>query len=157
MVKSKYLILYFHSSGEDIKSARGLLDHLRNLYQCNVLAMEYPGYSVYKGSPNSHLIKTNAEAVYDYMTKMVGFLPQNIIVIGRSIGASTAIHLASKRTLGTLGIISPFSSLKAVAKELLGGWATYIVKEQHNNLESIEGVKCPLFIVHGKADRLISY
>ena len=53
MVKSKYLILYFHSSGEDIKAARGLLDHIRNLYQCNVLAMEYPGYSIYKGSPNS--------------------------------------------------------------------------------------------------------
>lgn len=32
-----------------------------------------------------------------------------------------------------------------------------MVKEQHNNLESIEKVKCPLFIVHGKADKLISY
>lgn len=60
MVKSKYLILYFHASGEDIKTARGLLDHIRNLYQCNVLAMEYPGYSIFKGSPNSQAIKENA-------------------------------------------------------------------------------------------------
>lgn len=157
MVKSKYLLMYFHSSGEDIKLARGLLDHLRNLYQCNVLAMEYPGYSIFKGSPNSLVIKENSEVVYDYMTKIVGFLPQNIIVVGRSIGASTAISLASKRVLGSLVLISPFSSLKSVAKELLGTWAAYMVKEQHNNLEVIEYVKCPLFMVHGKADKLISY
>lgn len=50
------------------------------------------------------------------MTKIVGFLPQNIIVIGRSIGASTAVDLASKRIVATLALISPFSSLKAVAK-----------------------------------------
>ena len=50
MVASKYLIMYFHASGEDIKTAHGLLNYLRNSYQVNVLAMEYPGYSIYKGS-----------------------------------------------------------------------------------------------------------
>lgn len=50
MVNSKYLIMYFHASGEDIKTAHGLCNYLRNSYQVNVLAMEYPGYSIYKGS-----------------------------------------------------------------------------------------------------------
>ena len=33
MVGSKYLLLYFHASGEDIKLSHKLLDLLRNLYQ----------------------------------------------------------------------------------------------------------------------------
>lgn len=33
MVGSRYLLLYFHSSGEDIKLCHGMLDLLRNLYQ----------------------------------------------------------------------------------------------------------------------------
>jgi hypothetical protein len=33
LVSSRYLILYFHSSGEDIKLSHGLANHLRNLYQ----------------------------------------------------------------------------------------------------------------------------
>ena len=33
MVESKYLLIYFHSSGEDIKLSHKLLDLLRNLYQ----------------------------------------------------------------------------------------------------------------------------
>lgn len=53
MVNSKYLFLYFHASGEDIKLSREFLNHIRNIYQSNVLALEYPGYSVYKGSPSS--------------------------------------------------------------------------------------------------------
>ena len=50
------------------------------------------------------------------MTRTVGFLPQNIVVIGRSIGATTAVDLATKRMIGALVLISPFSSLKNVAK-----------------------------------------
>lgn len=53
MVGSKYLIIYFHASGEDIKTSKGLLNYIRNSYQVNVLAMEYPGYSIYKGSANT--------------------------------------------------------------------------------------------------------
>lgn len=33
MVGSKYLLVYFHASGEDIGLSRKLLDLLRNLYQ----------------------------------------------------------------------------------------------------------------------------
>lgn len=33
MVGSKYLLIYFHASGEDIGLSRKLLDLLRNLYQ----------------------------------------------------------------------------------------------------------------------------
>lgn len=53
MVGSKYLIIYFHASGEDIKNSHGLLNYMRNSFQANVLAMEYPGYSIFKGSPSS--------------------------------------------------------------------------------------------------------
>jgi hypothetical protein len=50
MVESKYLLIYFHSAGEDIKQAHGLLNYMRNSYQANVIAMEYPGYGIYAGS-----------------------------------------------------------------------------------------------------------
>jgi hypothetical protein len=39
MVGSKYLIMYFHASGEDIKNSYGLLNYIRNSYQVNVIAM----------------------------------------------------------------------------------------------------------------------
>ena len=73
MVKSKYLILYFHASGEDIKIAHGLLNFLRNSYQASVIAMEYKGYSIYQGSTKSEIIIDDAHTVYDYLCKKMGF------------------------------------------------------------------------------------
>lgn len=73
MVGSKYLFLYFHASGEDIKVAYGLLNYIRNSYQANVLAMEYPGYSLYGGSTDSQIINKNARVVYEYAVKKLGF------------------------------------------------------------------------------------
>jgi hypothetical protein len=91
MVNSKYLIIYFHASGEDIKSAYGLLNFMRNSFQINVLAMEYPGYSIYKGNASTDEVNRNALAVYEYMTRKLGFREEHVIVIGRSIGTGVAL------------------------------------------------------------------
>lgn len=73
MVGSKYLVMYFHAAGEDIKLAHSLLNYIRNSYQVNVIAMEYPGYSIYKGSPTSQEINKNARTVYNFITTKMGF------------------------------------------------------------------------------------
>jgi hypothetical protein len=80
LVNSKYLLIYFHASGEDIKLSYPLMNHLRNLYQVsqsimqiNVVAMEYPGYSIYKGSARAQRINEDAQTVYNYLVKEVGF------------------------------------------------------------------------------------
>ncbi len=73
MVNSKYLIMYFHASGEDIKTAHGLCNYLRNSYQANVIAMEYPGYTIFKGSVSAQEVNRNAQIVYDFVVKKLGF------------------------------------------------------------------------------------
>lgn len=45
---SSKLLIYFHANAEDIILSHELLDYLRALLRCNVLAMEYPGYGLYK-------------------------------------------------------------------------------------------------------------
>ena len=132
MVGSRYLIFYLHASGEDIKLTHKMLDLLRNLYQVtskniqvNVIAMEYPGYSIYKGSPSSETIKEDSAYVYNHIVNRMGFKQQNIIVMGRSIGTGVALELMNKATPGAMVLISPFSSVKSLARErvgIFGGW-----------------------------------
>ena len=119
MVNSKYLILYFHASGEDIKNSQGLLNYIRNSYQVNVMAMEYPGYSIYKGSTSSAQVNLNARIVYNFVTTQLGFQERNIVVMGRSIGTGVALELLKKKKKDAktpnprcLCLISPFASVK---------------------------------------------
>lgn len=116
MVNSKYLVVYFHSAGEDMKLSYKLVDLIRNLYQVNVLVMEYPGYSIYAGKSNSEVIRNDAEWVYKYMVNKVGFKEENVIVIGRSIGTGIALELLQKQKPGALALISPFMSIKSLAR-----------------------------------------
>lgn len=85
------------------------------------------------------------------------FEPQDIVVMGRSIGGGPATHLASMHKFGGLVLISPFTSLKCVAKHNFGGFGSSFVKQRFNNEEKIKQVMCPCLFIHGKEDSLIPY
>ncbi len=82
--------------------------------------MEYSGYSIYKGKTSSEIIKDDSHYVYNYIINKLGFKPQNIIVIGRSIGTGIALELMQKVKPGALALISPFVSVKSLASEFVG-------------------------------------
>ena len=46
-------LLFFHGNAEDLGSALRLLKHMRNSLDTHIIAVEYPGYGVYKGKPTS--------------------------------------------------------------------------------------------------------
>ena len=50
---SNKIIIYFHANAEDLGTSYAFLTHLRKQLKINILAVEYPGYGLYKGSPNS--------------------------------------------------------------------------------------------------------
>lgn len=57
--------------------------------------MEYPGYGLYKGSPNSDRVLRDAVTVYDHLNLSLGVAESDIIVFGRSIGSSPACYLSN--------------------------------------------------------------
>ena len=123
----------------------------------NVLAIEYPGYGLYKGTPNDATIMKDSEAVYEFFVRKLKVKPRNIIIFGRSIGSGPATYLASKREVGALILMSAFTSIRDVVKDFAGKWAQYLIKQRFNNLEAIRNVSCPIFLIHGQRDKLIPY
>jgi len=67
------ILIYFHGNGEDICLAYDLLNHIRNNINVNILAVEYPGYGIYKGSPSDSRILEDAEDVFEYLTNELKF------------------------------------------------------------------------------------
>jgi hypothetical protein len=67
-VASGKIMVYFHGNAEDIGLASDILTHIRDKMKINVLAVEYPGYGIYKGQPSSSQIIKDALTVYDYLT-----------------------------------------------------------------------------------------
>jgi hypothetical protein len=147
------LVLYFHGNAEDIGLAFDLLYLFGLKMNMHILAVEYPGYGLYKTSkPSEEQMKEDAEIIYDYLTQCVGINEQDIILFGRSMGSGPTSYLSSIRNPHCLLLMSPYISIKEAAKSLLG-WAsflTFIVHEKFRNIDSIKKAKCPVFILHGK-------
>lgn len=119
--------------------------------------MEYEGYSIYPGSTSTEVLKRDSLCVYQYVTQKLGFRRQNIIVMGRSIGTGVALELMRTVNPGALVLISPFASIKSLAREFVGFLGELIAKEAFDNRANIEMVACPTFLLHGKKDSTISF
>jgi hypothetical protein len=94
---SAKLFLYFHANAEDLGRAYKFLSYIHFYLKMHVLAVEYPGYGVYKNSTgkegegaNADRIIRDAEIVYTFLTKTVGWNESDIILCGRSIGSGPA-------------------------------------------------------------------
>jgi len=154
---SKNLILFFHGNAEDIGYASEFARKLSFGLKADVLSVEYPGYGVYEGETNARTILEDAEIVFDFLTAEVGIRPENIIVFGRSIGSGPATHLAANRKPGALVLMSPYTSIKAVVKDIAGQLVSSLFAERFSNIDEIEKAECPCFFIHGKKDKVIPW
>lgn len=118
--------------------------------------MEYSGYSIYRGKTASEIIKDDAQYVYNYVVNKLGFKEQNIIVMGRSIGTGVALELMQKAQPGALVLISPFTSIKSLAREFVGFLGQLLAKETYDNRLNIQTISCPTFFLHGRKDDVVS-
>lgn len=101
-------------------------------------------------------MEEDALIIFDFLVKKLAFDPKNIIVFGRSIGTGPATYLASQRPeCKLLLLFSPFMSLRSAVKDMASVFSIF-VRERFPNLERIEKVKCPLLIIHGEKDKVIS-
>lgn len=120
---------------------------------------DYRGYGESEGWPSEAGIYADAEAVWEHVVKRESISPQKIILFGLSIGTGPAAFLAEKKQVGTLLLVSPYTSIPDLARETssLGFlspflWYSFAVKEFLPKLDNT----C-LVIAHGKKDVLIPY
>lgn len=134
---SHKIMVYFHANYEDLGiTYRFCIDIATNL-NINVLAVEYPGYGIYKASSgcSSDQVLKDSESIYNFLTEIMNIPENNIILMGRCIGSGPASYIASKYKPQCLILLSPFKSIKAAAKSIFDkikfGWVVEkMIKER---------------------------
>ena len=155
--KSKNILIIFHCNGVNMFN---LFPYFRNLGEnnkINVLFPEYPGYSIYESPASTKKSLEDSLIIYDYILKNVKNITENnIYILGRSLGTGLAVYLSSQRNPAGVFLISPYTTFGEVdkihTKELYKDLSRHL-----RSIDYIDKVKCPLFIIHGKKDKLIDY
>lgn len=123
----------------------------------HIVLVEYPGYSIYNTDKDADKLQDDALIVYDYLTNELNVDTNNIYIYGRSIGTGPALFICSKRKPAGLILMSPFTSIQAVAEVRVGKLLKFLISERFINIEYIKHVTCPILFIHGQQDTLIPF
>ena len=153
---SSQILIYFHGNAGNI--CQRLPDLLKlNELGVNVLGVSYRGYGKSQGNPSEEGIYLDGKAALKYATGQLGFSITNVILFGRSIGTTVAVNTAQNNDISGLILVTPLTSGKAHAKAN-GLWAfSSLAGNSFNNINKISNIKCPLLVIHGTNDRVISF
>ena len=152
-------VLYFHGNGGSIAGA-SVSNAAVVEAGIGALLVEYRGYGGNPGEPSEEGLYRDGEAAADWLLAQ-GVREREIVVVGNSIGAGVATHIASRLEAGEevpagLVLIAPFTSLPDIAAEKLW-WvpARILVRGHYDNRLRVRQLAIPMLIQHGDADRII--
>jgi len=148
---AKLALLYFHGNGEDLGDDLPILNGFLN-YGLSVLAVDYPGYGLTPGKPTEREVYRAAEAGYRFLTEEKHFSPDEIAVLGFSIGTGPACYIAEKHPVRALVFQSGFTSAPRVRTRV-----RLPIPDPFPNIARIRHVKCPKLFLHGENDNVVPY
>ena len=129
--------------------------YVHQLYpDADVVGFHYRGYRPSTGEPSAKSLFADALLVHDFAAERVK--PKRTVAVGLSIGSGVASHLAGKRSLAGLILVTPFDSLQAVAS----GHYPFLPVEtffQHemNSVEALGKTTVATAIIAAEQDTLI--
>jgi pimeloyl-ACP methyl ester carboxylesterase len=151
---SQTTLLYSHGNAEDLIDMRGTLQQISAELDVDILAYDYPGYGSSAGPSSEAACHHALRKCFDYLLRE-GCDRSSILLMGRSLGSGPTIELASTES-GLCGVIlqSPFLSI--LRTQLSSSIARTMAEvDMFNNVEKIQHVKCPVFIMHGMTDVVV--
>ena len=155
--QSARTLLFFHGNAGNISHRLESIRQFRSL-GLSVFIIDYRGYGQSRGRTTERGMYRDADAAWRYLTTDRGIAANNIVIFGRSLGASVASWLAAEHPPSALIVESSFTSVPDIAQELYP-WlpARWLSRLKHATREYIRDVRCPVLVVHSRDDEIIPF
>ena len=155
--RSARVLLFFHGNAGNISHR---LDSIRQFHDLglSVLIIDYRGYGQSGGRTTEKGIYRDADAAWRYLTMDRGVSASEIVIFGRSLGASAASWLATHHQPSALIVESSFTSIPDIAQELYP-WlpVRWLSRLSHATRDYVRDVRCPVLVAHSRDDEIIPF
>ena len=149
------VVYYLKGNSKSIKGwGKFAKDFVSNGY--DFFMMDYRGFGKSKGKRTQAKLFNDANYIYKWLAQ--SYPEDKIILYGRSWGSGIAARIASWNKPAKLILDSPyFSFFYNVNRYLFFTPLKWILKYDIRTDQYLETVECPIHIIHGSHDRLISF
>ena len=146
-------IVYFHGNAGTLADRHErVLSYLERGF--GILLVGYRGYGGNPGQPTEAGLYDDGRAHLDWLTRQ-GVSADQMVLYGESLGAAVAIQLATERKAAALVLEAPFASVLLSARARYPLFAfDWVVKDKFANVDKIDKVRMPVFVIHGALDRV---
>lgn len=141
--------------GGNAWNAGNVATYLHEMFpQADVVAFHYRGYRPSGGSPSAAALLADAPVVYDLVRESLG--TDRIVAVGLSIGAGVAAHLAARRPLAGLILVTPFDNLEALAREHYP-WVPvrWLLRHHMSTVDDVRGLTMPTAVIAAERDTIV--
>jgi pimeloyl-ACP methyl ester carboxylesterase len=143
-------IIYFGGNAENVDYNTDIFKTL--FRQHTVYLVKYRGYSGSTGSPSERGLYSDAIHIYDQLSRE----HTEISIIGRSLGAAIATYIASRKPVHRLALITPFDSVKSVARSQFPLYpVSLLIKDKYDSLARAADIDTETMIIGAGNDRII--
>lgn len=158
------VILYSHGNAENLGVCCDVVELLARRVGVSVVVYDYCGYG-YSGyvnskkqfEPTEHSVYADADCIYNEMIGKLNYAPEQILLMGRSLGGGPACYLAEKHHDSIAGLIlqSTFTSCLEVPSSF---WLPRCLPwlDLFVNVKRIKNILgCPILLIHGTRDSVV--
>ena len=154
---AKGTLLFFHGNAGNISHRLESIAIFHDL-GLNVFIIDYRGYGQSEGEVSEQGTYRDAEAAWIYLTQTRGFNAKQIVIFGRSLGASIAAWLASRHSPAALIIESGFSSVTSMGKRFYPFLpADLLTSFEYDTRSYVGNISCPVLVAHSRNDDIVPY
>ncbi len=154
--RARRAIVYCHGNGEQVADNVEVVTRLRDRLQASVFIFDYRGYGHSEGKPNEAGLIADGLTAQQWLAEKMGLAPDQLVVMGRSIGGGVAVAMAAEQGAQALVLESTFSRLVDVAAYHYR-WlpVRLLMQNRFDSIRRIEAYQGPLFQTHGSADSIV--
>jgi alpha-beta hydrolase superfamily lysophospholipase len=151
---SKGVVLFFHGNKGNLQRWGGIVPYLL-AYGYEVFVMDYRNYGKSTGEFNEQKMYKDAILAYDHLKQQ--YMDEQIVVYGRSLGATFASEVGVQRKPKHVILEAPFYNLKKATQFYFALSPSFLLKYGFKNDEKVGKITSPVTFFHGDADRTTSF
>jgi len=152
---SRGVVYYLKGNSKSIKGwGKFAKDFLSNGY--DFLMMDYRGFGKSRGKRSQEKVFNDAQYIYKWLTQ--SYSEDKIVLYGRSWGSGVAARISSWNKPRMLILDSPyFSFFYNINRYIFFTPLRWMLKYDIRTDQYLKTAECPIHIIHGTNDKLVSF
>ena len=152
------VVIYCHGNAGNIVDRIPRLSRMRDTYQIAILGFDYRGYGASDGVPSESNMYQDARAARNWLAERRHFNPNEVVVMGRSLGGAVTVELAVNGGAAGLILESTFTRMEDVGGHHFP-WlpVSLMVSQEFDSISRIGRFSGPLLQTHGTRDKVVPF